>query len=107
MSTYLTKAEYKELTEVPDPYFGGAEGFEKVTQWHGHSNSCAVKHMYHTLHMSQTMDVMNLCSVASDHFNQCPYHTCQLLNLQVLDLLEDACEGLLSHINSRKFATES
>ena len=30
MSTYLTKAEYKELTEVPDPYFGGSEGFEKV-----------------------------------------------------------------------------
>lgn len=30
MSTYLTKAEYKDLTEVPDPYFGGSEGFEKV-----------------------------------------------------------------------------
>lgn len=30
MSTYLTKAEYKELNEVPDPYFGGEEGFEKV-----------------------------------------------------------------------------
>lgn len=30
MSTYLTKAEYKELSEVPDPYFGGEEGFEKV-----------------------------------------------------------------------------
>lgn len=27
--------------------------------------------------------------------------------LQVLDLLEDACEGLLSHIQSKKFATES
>jgi len=27
--------------------------------------------------------------------------------LQVLDLLEDACEGFLSHIESRKFATES
>ncbi|KAA6424619.1 MAG: hypothetical protein FRX49_05828 [Trebouxia sp. A1-2] len=54
MSTYLTKAEYKELKEVPDPYFGGPEGFEKV-----------------------------------------------------LDLLEDACEGFLSHIESRKFATES
>ena len=27
--------------------------------------------------------------------------------LQVLDLLEDACEGLLSHIESSKFATES
>jgi len=26
---------------------------------------------------------------------------------QVLDLLEDACEGLLSHIESKKFATES
>ena len=31
MSTYLTKAEYKELKEVPDPYFGGPEGFEKVS----------------------------------------------------------------------------
>lgn len=31
MCTYLTKAEYKELQEVPDPYFGGEEGFEKVT----------------------------------------------------------------------------
>lgn len=30
MCTYLTKAEYKELQEVPDPYFGGEEGFEKV-----------------------------------------------------------------------------
>lgn len=30
MCTYLTKDEYKELQEVPDPYFGGAEGFEKV-----------------------------------------------------------------------------
>ena len=26
----MTKAEYKELKEVPDPYFGGAKGFEKV-----------------------------------------------------------------------------
>ncbi len=33
MSTYLTKAEYKELKEVPDPYFGGPEGFEKVSIW--------------------------------------------------------------------------
>ncbi len=31
MSTYLTKTEYKELKEVPDPYFGGPEGFEKVS----------------------------------------------------------------------------
>jgi hypothetical protein len=31
MSTYLTKAEYKELKEVPDPYFGGPEGFAKVS----------------------------------------------------------------------------
>lgn len=30
MYTYLTKDEYKQLQEVPDPYFGGAEGFEKV-----------------------------------------------------------------------------
>lgn len=30
MCNYMTKAEYKELKEVPDPYFGGAEGFEKV-----------------------------------------------------------------------------
>ncbi|KAL3139662.1 hypothetical protein ABBQ38_003978 [Trebouxia sp. C0009 RCD-2024] len=54
MCNYMTKAEYKDLKEVPDPYFGGPEGFEKV-----------------------------------------------------LDLLEDACEGLLSHIQSKKFATES
>lgn len=31
-------------------------------------------------------------------------HVCAL---QVLDLLEDACEGLLSHVESKKFATES
>ena len=30
MCNYLTKAEWKELQEVPDPYFGGPEGFEKV-----------------------------------------------------------------------------
>lgn len=32
MCTYMTKAEYKNLTEVPDPYFGGPEGFEKVSR---------------------------------------------------------------------------
>ena len=37
--------------------------------------------------------------VAAAHLHQ--------LILQVLDLLEDACEGLLSHIHSNKFATES
>ncbi len=34
MSTYLTKDEYKQLKEVPDPYFGGEEGFEKVSFQH-------------------------------------------------------------------------
>ena len=33
MCNYMTKAEYKELKEVPDPYFGGAEGFEKVSRY--------------------------------------------------------------------------
>lgn len=28
----MTKAEYKDLKEVPDPYFGGPEGFEKVSR---------------------------------------------------------------------------
>ena len=32
MCNYMTKAEYKELKEVPDPYFGGPEGFEKVSK---------------------------------------------------------------------------
>lgn len=32
MCNYMTKAEYKELKEVPDPYFGGPEGFEKVSR---------------------------------------------------------------------------
>ncbi|DBA73287.1 TPA: hypothetical protein ACH3X1_011344 [Trebouxia sp. C0004] len=54
MTTYLMKGEYQGATEVPDPFHGGPEDFDKV-----------------------------------------------------LDLLEDACEGLLSHIQSKKFATES
>lgn len=54
MTTYLIKGEYQNETEVPDPFHGGPENFERV-----------------------------------------------------LDLLEDACEGLLSHIQSKKFATES
>ncbi|KAL0046011.1 hypothetical protein WJX82_011372 [Trebouxia sp. C0006] len=54
MTTYLMKGEYQGATEVPDPFHGGPEEFDKV-----------------------------------------------------LDMLGDACEGLLSNIESKKFATES
>lgn len=41
MCNYMTKAEYKELKEVPDPYFGGSEGFEKVSRNFIATLSCA------------------------------------------------------------------
>ncbi|DBA88409.1 TPA: hypothetical protein ACH3X2_004900 [Trebouxia sp. C0005] len=54
MTTFVMKGEYQGAAEVPDPFHGGPEEFDKV-----------------------------------------------------LDMLEDACEGLLSHVESKKFATES
>ena len=59
----------------------------------------------------------NLCSVLAVSSSHVTYelgkawsHASRLrvcATLQVLDLLEDACEGLVSHIESSKFATES
>lgn len=105
MCEYLTNAEYKELQEVPDPYFGGQEGFEKAS--YSASCSCASVQDYSVpvpevhapaqVSAHALMDIMqrlSLCVI--------PYCT-----MQVLDLLEDACEGLLSSIESSKFATES
>lgn len=69
MCSYLKPAGAfaDKYDSVPDPYYGGAAGFELV----------------------------RVCS-SSMHASQ---HCC---NLQVLDLLEDACEGLLDRMQSTR-----
>lgn len=34
MTTYLVKGEYQDETEVPDPFHGGPENFEKVSEFY-------------------------------------------------------------------------
>ena len=41
MTTYLIKGEHQGATEVPDPFHGGPEGFEKVRLEPCHATVCA------------------------------------------------------------------
>ena len=84
MCKYLDKrGPYKGMMEVPDPYYGGTKGFELV------------------------------CGPLTESCMQC--FTCagavvcslSLSLAQVLDLLEDACEGLLQHILEHNLAAAS
>lgn len=83
MTSYLRADKYKKYDEVPDPYFaapGEQSGFELVSK------------MLQTWRTGMT-----------DLTDTCPQNrqSKQLVScvLQVLDLLDDACEGFLEALN--------
>ena len=59
MCNYMTKAEYKELKEVPDPYFGGSEGFEKVSR-----NFSATRYPVHAMLHARQVVILQVARAA-------------------------------------------
>lgn len=89
MCKYLDKnGAFKGINEVPDPYYGGAKGFELVSTSQQSQMTRILQHVHCVW-----------CIAAHDSTIITLTHGVQESScMQVLDLLEDACEGLLNHI---------
>ena len=91
MTQYLRSPKFAEFTKVPDPYFGGAEGFELVRVQAAGTWIPPFTHIY----MMYSDCRLLLQGLHNYHVLMEPR---EAMASQVLDLLEDAAKGLLSEI---------
>ncbi len=107
MCKYLDKdGAFKGITEVPDPYYGGTKGFELVSIWSPDACTAddfpteSIPNKFAALTVWPAKDFAGHCH----RWLFCSAHVNSRCLWQVLDLLDDACKGLLAHIRKRDVA---
>ena len=96
MCRYLNpKGGFEGIMEVPDPYYGGAKGFELVRCDVRSSSPTSLQPAGYSASVASTLNrALTPSHQPAADLNLAGWR----VRLQVLDLLEDACTGLLQHI---------